>query len=67
MSLGEYRGYGERLTDGAVRAAVHARRVHDQHAVCDIVLCNLGGNVVAEMIGVETVLRPAPSSAVPSV
>ena len=58
MSMGEYRSYRDGLTEGPMQGVVHGRKIHDQRTVCDIAFSDAKGQVVAEIIGVETVLRP---------
>ncbi len=58
MAMGEYRSYRDGLTDGPMQGVVHGRKIHDQRTVCDIAFSDESGHVVAEIIGVETVLRP---------
>jgi hypothetical protein len=58
MSMGEYRSYRDGLTEGPMQGVVHGRKIHDQRTVCDIAFSDATGQVVAEIIGVETVLRP---------
>jgi hypothetical protein len=58
MAIGEYRSYRDGLTTGPVQGVVHARKIHDQRTACDIAFRDASGQVVAELIGVETVLRP---------
>jgi malonyl CoA-acyl carrier protein transacylase len=61
MALGEYRSYRDGLGEGPLQGVVHARKIHDERTVCDIAFSDASGKVVAEMIGVETVLRPGES------
>jgi acyl transferase domain-containing protein/NADP-dependent 3-hydroxy acid dehydrogenase YdfG len=58
MALGEFRSYRRGLVEGRVRCVVHARQVHDVRAVCDVRFVDQSGSLIAEMLGVETVLRP---------
>jgi hypothetical protein len=58
MAIGEYRSYCDGPGPGALECVVHARKVHAAGSVCDIAFIDSSGQVVAEMIGVETVLRP---------
>jgi hypothetical protein len=58
MAMGEYRSYRDGLSDGPLLGVVHARKIHDQRTVCDIAFSDAGGQMVAELIGVETVMRP---------
>ncbi|MGH9347530.1 MAG: SDR family oxidoreductase, partial [Vicinamibacterales bacterium] len=67
MSLGELRPYRRGLVDGPVRCVVHARQVHDTRAVCDVTLADAGGALVAEMLAVETVLRPGETASASAV
>jgi hypothetical protein len=63
MALGEYRTYKDGLAEGPVRCVVHARQIHDARSVCDIAFVDASGAVLAEMIGLETVLRPGEAKA----
>ena len=58
MALGELRTYRSGLADGPVRCVLHGRKVHGAHAVCDISFADASGAVIAEILGVESVLRP---------
>ena len=58
MALAEYRTYRDGLAAGPVRCVVHARQIHDARTVCDIAFVDASGAVMAEMLGLETVLRP---------
>jgi hypothetical protein len=58
MALREYRTFHDGVVDGEVQCIVHAQRVHDARAVCDVAFVAPSGAVLAEMIGLETVLRP---------
>ena len=58
MALGELRTYHGGLTDGPARCVVHASQVQEARAVCDVSFIDAGGSVIAEMLGVESVLRP---------
>jgi hypothetical protein len=59
MAMGEYRSYRDGLTEGPVQGVVHGRKIHDSRTVCDITFSDSSGLVIAELIGVETVLRPS--------
>jgi acyl transferase domain-containing protein/acyl carrier protein len=59
MALGELRMYREGIANGPVLCVLYARQVHDARAVCDIAFVDGTGAVIAEMLGVETVLRPS--------
>ena len=59
MALGELRTYREGIANGPVLCVLYARQVHDARAVCDIAFVDATGAVIAEMVGVETVLRPS--------
>jgi hypothetical protein len=61
MAIGEYRSYRDGLTTGPVHGVVHGRVIHPQRTACDIAFSDASGQVVAELIGVETVLRPDPA------
>ncbi|HKV37521.1 MAG TPA: SDR family oxidoreductase [Pyrinomonadaceae bacterium] len=58
MALGELRLYRQGLFDGPVRCLVHARAVHSARSVCDISFADSTGTLIAQMLGVESVLRP---------
>jgi acyl transferase domain-containing protein len=58
MALKEFHAYSRGPIEGHVRCVVHARQVHDARAVCDITFVATSGALIAEMRGVETVLRP---------
>jgi len=58
MALSELRLYRLGLVAGTVRCVVHARKVFDVRAVCDASFIDPAGSLIAEMRGVETVLRP---------
>jgi hypothetical protein len=58
MAVGEYRTYAGGLAEGPIRCVVHGKQVHDARAVCDVAFIGADGALVAEMLGVETVLRP---------
>jgi len=59
MALGELCLYRQGLVDGPVRCLVHARQVHGARSVCDISFIDSNGTLIAQMLGVESVLRPA--------
>ena len=58
MALAEYRSYRDGLGEGPLQAVVHARKIAEQRTVCDITFADPSGKTVAELIGVESVLRP---------
>lgn len=58
MALGELRLYRQGLVDGPLRCLVHARQVHAARSVCDISFIDPEGALIAQMLGVESVLRP---------
>lgn len=58
MALGELRLYRQGLFDGPVRCLVHARQVHSARSVCDISFADSTGALIAQMLDVESVLRP---------
>ena len=66
MALGEYRSYRSGLASGPVTGVVHGRQIHEARTVCDVAFVDGSGQVVAELIGVETVLRPDASPATPA-
>lgn len=57
MAMGEYRSYRDGLINGVVKCVVHAKNVFAERTVCDITFSDDSGQF-AEIIGVETVLRP---------
>jgi hypothetical protein len=63
MAMGEYRSYRDGLTDGPVQGIVYGRKIHDARTVSDIAFTDASGRMVAELIGVETVLRPGETNA----
>jgi hypothetical protein len=66
MALGEYRSYRSGLATGPVTGVVHGRQIHDARTVCDMAFVDGNGQVVAELMGVETVLRPDAAPATPA-
>jgi hypothetical protein len=58
MAMGEYRSYHDGLSEGPLQGVVHARKIFDARTICDISFSDPNGRTVAELIGVETVLRP---------
>lgn len=59
MALGELRLYRQGLADGPVHCLVHSRQVHAARSVCDISFIDSAGALIAQMLDVESVLRPA--------
>jgi hypothetical protein len=66
MSLGEYRSYRSGLASGPVTGVVHGRKIHEARTVCDIAFVDASGQLLAELIGVETVLRPGEAQTTPA-
>jgi hypothetical protein len=66
MALGEYRSYRHGVAAGPVQAVVHGRHIHDARTLCDIAFVDGSGQLVAQLIGVEAVLRPDASPAMPA-
>jgi acyl carrier protein len=66
MAMGEYRSYHDGLSDGPLQGVVYGRKIHDARTVCDIAFSDADGRVVAELIGVETVLRPGETKTAPA-
>ncbi len=62
MAVGEYRSHRSGLIEGPIRCVVHGRKVLDVRSTCDVALFDRHGTVVAELLGVETVMRPAEKS-----
>jgi hypothetical protein len=58
MAVAAFHPYGFGLADGPVRALITSRAVHASRAIADIALVGADGRVVAELRGVEVVLRP---------
>jgi acyl transferase domain-containing protein/NADP-dependent 3-hydroxy acid dehydrogenase YdfG/acyl carrier protein len=58
MSFGEVRIYRRGLAEGPITCVVYGRQNHLVRAVCDISFMDETGALIAEMLGVETVLRP---------
>jgi acyl carrier protein len=58
MALGEYRSYRDGLSTSPLQGVVYARKIFEARTVCDIAFTDANGQKVAELIGVETVLRP---------
>lgn len=59
MGISELRLYRQGLVDGPVRCLVHAGKVHGARSVCDVSFIDSTGALIAQMLGVESVLRPA--------
>jgi hypothetical protein len=59
MALGELRLYQAGLVDGPLRCLVHAGQAHGARSVCDISFVGSTGALIAQMLDVESVLRPA--------
>jgi acyl carrier protein len=66
MALGEYRSYRSGLATGQLQGVVYGRKIHEARTVCDIAFVDGSGQVLAELIGVETVLRPGEAQATPA-
>ena len=66
MAMGEYRSYRDGLADGPLQCTVYGRKIHDARTVSDIAFTDASGRMVAELIGVETVLRPGESKTAPA-
>jgi malonyl CoA-acyl carrier protein transacylase len=58
VAIESCRSYARGPSDGPLRAIVRRRTVHESRAVCDVALAGADGQLVAELVGVETVLRP---------
>jgi acyl transferase domain-containing protein len=58
MKVGALHLYEPGLPSGEIQCVVHGSQVHDCRAVCDVTFAHLDGKVVAELKGVETILRP---------
>jgi hypothetical protein len=66
MALGEYRSYRSGLNSGQVQGVVYGRKIHEARTVCDIAFVDGSDQLLAELIGVETVLRPGEAQAAPA-
>jgi malonyl CoA-acyl carrier protein transacylase len=66
MAMGEYRSYRDGLSDGPLQGVVYGRKIHDARTVSDIAFTDASGRMVAELIGVETVLRPGETKTAPA-
>ena len=66
MAMGEYRSYRDGLSDGPLKSVVYGRKIHDARTLCDITFSDTKGRMVAELIGVETVLRPGETKTAPA-
>jgi hypothetical protein len=58
MSVAELRLHAGARTSGPLHAVVAKREVRESSSLCDVTFADDTGAVLAEMIGVETVLRP---------
>lgn len=58
MGFGELRAYRQGPVEGLVRCMVHAGHIQDMRTVCDVRFVDQSGSLIAEMLGVEMVLRP---------
>jgi NAD(P)-dependent dehydrogenase (short-subunit alcohol dehydrogenase family) len=58
MAFGEYRSYLDGLPEGPLQSMVFGRSIQESGTVCDLVLSDARGQVIAEVLGVETVVRP---------
>jgi hypothetical protein len=58
MKVGAVHLYEHGLPNGKIQAIVHGSQVHEHRAVCDVTFAHPDGSVVAELKGVETILRP---------
>ena len=61
-----HRSYRSGLAAGPLKGVVHGRQIHGARTVCDMAFVDGNGQVVAELIGVETVLRPDAAPATPA-
>jgi acyl carrier protein len=66
MAMGEYRSYRDGLSDGPLQSVVYGRKIHDARTVCDIAFSDASGQMIAELIGVETVMRPGETKTAPA-
>jgi hypothetical protein len=58
MALSSYRCYAPGVLGGPLRCIVWAAQVHSARAVCDVALFDGAGRLLAELGGVENVVRP---------
>jgi len=58
MAVGAFHCAVEGALDGPIRCVVRGREVHAARAVCDVILEDRSGGLIAALRGVETVLRP---------
>jgi acyl transferase domain-containing protein/acyl carrier protein/NADP-dependent 3-hydroxy acid dehydrogenase YdfG len=58
MKVGAVHLYKQGRPNGHIQATVHGNQVHKSRAVCDVTFAEADGSVVAELKGVETILRP---------
>ena len=63
MSIGSFRVYRPGLWASPLTCIVRQRRLVDARALSDVVLLNDEGEVLAELAGVETVVRPPDTAA----
>jgi hypothetical protein len=66
MAMGEYRSYRDGLSEGPLQGVVYGRKIHDSRTVCDIAFSDASGKMIAELISVETVLRPGETKTAPA-
>jgi hypothetical protein len=67
MAVGEFHLYRPGPVAGSVTCRVRGTHAQDARAVCDAVLLDADGAVLAELRGIEAVLRPAaPARAAPA-
>jgi hypothetical protein len=66
MAVGSYHTYRSGPPEGSVRAVLHARETSRDRAVADIVFTDAADITVAELRGVEVILRPGESTRVPT-
>ncbi|MEW5848464.1 MAG: SDR family oxidoreductase [Myxococcota bacterium] len=58
MAVAAFESYVDGLPTGTLRCVVGRKEVHAARAVCDVVLEDETGRLVAALRGVETILRP---------
>jgi hypothetical protein len=64
MAFSSYRGHRQGPLPAPLRCIVWGREAHSARALCDVVLLDGAGSVVAELAGVENIIRPGELAAV---
>jgi hypothetical protein len=63
MKVGAVNLYKHVPSGGQIVATVHGSQIHECRAVCDVTFAEPDGRIVAELEGVEPILRPDESLA----